>query len=188
MKRASALCVSDEQTYTDGDGVVPSKVIPDVVILELLYRFAPARARWATRSEETKERRKENDAQEVGCETDLDTSPSCEHDLLHLLVQIRRVSEAPWFTTQQCLRICRGGFRSLLNCRIPSQNLDFGETPNSKSVNRRTSAMCRVTPSPSARAMRKSSTKSVMSPAYQEYRGPEGAKGKTKAKTKQKMR
>ena len=30
------------RTYTDGDGVVPSKVIPDVVILELLHRFASA--------------------------------------------------------------------------------------------------------------------------------------------------
>ena len=30
------------RTHTDGDGVVPSKVIPDVVILELLHRFASA--------------------------------------------------------------------------------------------------------------------------------------------------
>ena len=85
-KRASALCVNDEETYTDDDGVVPSKVIPDVVILELLNRFAPARARWATRSEGTKERRKENDAQEIGRETDLDAGPSCEHNLPHLFV------------------------------------------------------------------------------------------------------
>jgi len=115
MKRASALCVNDEETYTDGDGVVPSKVIPDVVILELLNRFASARARWAARSEETKERRKENDAQEIGGETDLDAGPSCEHNLPHLFVQKRRVSEALWFATQQCLRLCRGVFPSLLN-------------------------------------------------------------------------
>ena len=44
-----------EKTYTDGDGVVPSKVIPNVVILELLHRFASAK----TRSEETEERRRE---------------------------------------------------------------------------------------------------------------------------------
>jgi hypothetical protein len=32
------------RTYTDDDGVVPSKVILDVVILELLHRFASAMA------------------------------------------------------------------------------------------------------------------------------------------------
>jgi hypothetical protein len=47
-----------EKTYTDGDGVVPSKVILDVVILELLHRFASARTRWP-RSEENEERRRE---------------------------------------------------------------------------------------------------------------------------------
>lgn len=30
------------ETYTDGDGVVPSKVMPDMVILELLNRFTSA--------------------------------------------------------------------------------------------------------------------------------------------------
>ena len=129
MKRASVLCVNDGQTYTDGDGVVPSKVIPDVVILELLYRFAPARARWATCSEETQERRKENHAQEIGRETDLDASPSCEHDLPHLLVQKRRVSEAFWFATQQCLRLRRGVFPSLLDGRIPFKTCTLGKLP-----------------------------------------------------------
>ena len=32
-----------ERTYRDGDGVVPSKVMPDVVILQVLHRVAPAR-------------------------------------------------------------------------------------------------------------------------------------------------
>ena len=47
-----------EKTYTDGDGVVPSKVIPDVVILELLHCFASARTQWPC-SEETEEQRRE---------------------------------------------------------------------------------------------------------------------------------
>ena len=35
-----------ERTYTDGDGVVPSKVIPNVVILDSLDRLASAGGRW----------------------------------------------------------------------------------------------------------------------------------------------
>lgn len=58
IKRGSE-CARIRKTYRDGDGVVPSKVMPDVVILELLNRFASARIRWH-RSEETEERRREN--------------------------------------------------------------------------------------------------------------------------------
>jgi len=119
MKRAGVLCIKDEEMYTNGDGVVPSKVIPDVVILELLNCVAPARAWWATHSEDTKERRKENDAQETGGETDLDAGPSCEYNLPHLFcrlfVQKRHVSEALWFATQQCLHLRCGVFLTLLN-------------------------------------------------------------------------
>jgi hypothetical protein len=46
------------KTYTDGDGVVPSKVIPDVMILELLHRSASARIR-RPHSDETEEQRRE---------------------------------------------------------------------------------------------------------------------------------
>jgi hypothetical protein len=56
IKRGSE-CARIRKTYTDGDGVVPSKVIPDVVILELLNRFAP-RIRWP--HSETGERTREN--------------------------------------------------------------------------------------------------------------------------------
>jgi hypothetical protein len=40
--REKYIYMKGGRTYTDSDGVVPSKVIPDVVILELLYRFASA--------------------------------------------------------------------------------------------------------------------------------------------------
>jgi hypothetical protein len=57
--KGGSECARIQKTYTDGDGVVPSKVIPDVVVLELLNRFAPARIRWP-HSEETEERTREN--------------------------------------------------------------------------------------------------------------------------------
>ena len=68
--------------------MVLSKVMPDVVILQVQHRVAPAKQAGAMASvgrKRAKERKKS--AQEVRRKTDLDARPPFQHDFPRLFVQ-----------------------------------------------------------------------------------------------------
>ena len=90
-------------TYTNSNGVVPLKVIPDVVVFQSPHGFASDNVTsqcplFYTCGCEC--------AQNVGRKTNLDARPPCQHKFLCLVIQERRVPQAVGFTAQECHCFC----------------------------------------------------------------------------------
>jgi hypothetical protein len=144
--------------------VVPSEVIPDVVILELLYRFASARGLGDLTLGEDLRAKKGNTHRRL--------------EVRQISMQVRRASTTFLCSSSKNVACPRRSGPQLSSCLVSAAELSFfclgrhytsnfgtwgKAVPNS--VNILTSAMCSVTPSPSARAIRKSSMNAVISPA-----------------------